>query len=39
MGIGTMMSEGVDQPNITEGASAELIDSLVKEIWKQSNND
>jgi len=39
MGVGTMMSEGVDQPNITEGASTELIDSLVKEIQKQSNND
>ena len=39
MGIGTMMSTGIDEPKITEGASAELIDSLVKEIQKLSNND
>lgn len=36
MGIGNIMSEGIDQPKITEGASAELVASLVKEIQKTS---
>ncbi|CAB4145264.1 hypothetical protein UFOVP1217_105 [uncultured Caudovirales phage] len=36
MGIGNIMSEGIDEPKITEGASAELIDSLVKEMQKSS---
>ena len=37
MGIGTMMSTGIDEPNITEGASAELIELLVSEIKKESD--
>ena len=36
MGIGNIMSRGVDQPKITEGASAELVASLIKEIQKTS---
>lgn len=36
MGIGNIMSEGIDQPKVTEGASTELVDSLVKEIKKTS---
>ena len=37
MGIGTMMSTGIDEPKITEGASAELIELLVSEIQKASD--
>jgi hypothetical protein len=36
MGIGNIMSEGIDQPKITEGASADLVASLIKEIQKSS---
>jgi hypothetical protein len=36
MGIGNIMSEDVDEPKITEGASEELVDSLVKEMRKNS---
>ena len=36
MGIGNHQSEGIDEPKITEGASAKLIDSLVKEMKKSS---
>lgn len=36
MGIGNIMSEGIDEPKVTEGASEELIDSLIQEIKKLS---
>jgi len=32
MGIGNIMTEGIDEPKVTEGASTELIDSLIQEI-------
>ena len=38
MGIGNIMTEGIDQPKITESASAELISSLIKEIQKGNEN-
>lgn len=34
MGIGSLMSEGIDPVKITEGASIKLIELLVSEIWK-----
>lgn len=34
MGIGTLMSEGIDPVKITEGASIKLIEALVSEIQK-----
>lgn len=36
MGIGNIMSDGIDEPKITEGASEELINSLIQEIRKSS---
>jgi hypothetical protein len=34
MGIGTLMSKGIDPVKITEGASIKLIEALVSEIQK-----
>lgn len=36
MGWGTIMSEGIEDPKITEGASSKLVKSLVEEIQKPS---